>query len=127
MLVFAGNAFADWLEIDRTYRDEVTFIDSSRIRHEGAKSFYWSMSSYSHPRLLFGKSVISQVNQTVVDCKRQIAAVLFFAWYVGPNATGESVNTMTILESNAEFHPIIPNSIGDKEAKVACANIRGHH
>ena len=61
------------------------------------------------------------VNQSVVDCQKQVSAATFFAWYVGPNATGETVNFMTVPESQLQFQPIIPNSLADIQAKLACA------
>lgn len=120
LISVANTTQAAWLEIDNSYRDEITYIDSGRIRKEGVKAFYWTMTTYKQPQLLLGKSAMSLLNQNVVDCKRQVQATLSFAWYEGPNATGESINTMNIQETQLEFHPIVPNSIGDKQAKFAC-------
>lgn len=121
ILVIAGSAHAAWIEVDSTYRDEVTYVDSSRARREGGRVFSWSMSTYKKARELNGKTAMSDVKQSVIDCERQLSAFAFFAWYEGPNATGQNINTMTVAEGQLEFHPIVPNSIGDKEAKVACS------
>ena len=124
----ASPASSAWVEIDRTYKDEVTYVDSSRIRINGTKAYYWAMATYARPRQFPGlsTSASSEVTQVIVDCERQVGATAFFAWYAGPNATGATVTTLAIPENELKFYPLVPNSLADKGAQIACA-APSHH
>ena len=116
-----GAADAAWVIIDGSYKDEITYFDPAHVRLEGTKAFYWLMSSYSSPRFLGGKWSQSEITQSVVDCEKQLLATFFFVGYVGPNATGETTYTIIIPEQQLQFHPVVPNSIGDRELEAACS------
>ena len=123
LLLATTAAHAGWVEIDATYKDETTFIEPTRVRRDGVKAFYWTMTNYAKPRSLSpDKPALSNLTQSVVDCERQANAVLYIVWYAGPNATGETINTLTVPSTSLDFHPLVPNSIGEKEARVACSS-----
>lgn len=120
ILTTACVANAEWLEIDNTYQDEFTYIDQSRIIREGDKVYYWILSTYKTPHLVNGKPAMSLLNKNIVDCKQELFATLYFIWYEGSNGTGNSINFMNVAEVDAKPLPIVPNSIADHEAKIAC-------
>lgn len=114
-------ALADWQEIDAAYKDETTYVDPSRIVREGDTVYFWELSSYRTPREVTGKVALSELSRHVVDCKKQVHALAYLAWYPNQNGTGEQLNFMTIPGPELAFNPIVPNSIGDKAAKLACS------
>ena len=120
LLIAVSAVCADWQELDRTYKDETTYIDLSRIRREGDKTYYWTLSNYTSPRDIGGKMALSEVNQIVVDCVKQVQSASYFVWYSGPNASGDGVNFMLVLEELRQYLPIIPGSMADREAKIVC-------
>lgn len=120
LLLAATAVRADWYELDRTYKNETTYIDLSRIRREGDKAYYWTLSNYTLARDIGGKMALSEVNQSVVDCVRQVQSASYFVWYSGPNASGDGVNFMLVQEELRQYFPIIPGSMADRAAKIVC-------
>ena len=120
LLLWSAAAQPAWVGIDYQHEGDAFYVNTSNVKRAGDKVYYWSMITYSKPRLIDGKWSMSELNEAVTDCAAMQQAFLYLSRYDKPGGEGNITDFKLSPESKLEFRPIAPQSLADHERKIVC-------
>ena len=119
MVLLVNPAFAEWEKVGSD-----TYVDLNRIskynKIYGQNYIYsvWTKSlDISSAEKLFGKRISYRLNMNLVNCQTRETAMKSFTIYENPNNV---IWSGTEKDSELEWFPIVPNSIGQTIYNHVC-------
>ena len=119
LLASSGPAYAEWVQIDKTYEGMTTYIDPATMRRKGDLVKMWYMMDFFTERTIWGRTSLSAKAQGQYDCSEERLRKLAATYFAG-NMGGGKVNHSDADE--AKWAPVAPGSVGEALWKAACSN-----
>ncbi len=124
LMVSYGMVWAEWemtgTSTDNTGNEHTHFHDKSTIRRNNGLAKMWVMRDTSRP-IYFSEGKFKSLKALMAyNCLEETLEVFSFIWYADSMGSGKIVERQTRKESQREFSPIIPGSVGETEWKIAC-------
>ena len=123
-VVLMMTCSVSWAKWEVTASDgEITFYhDKSTMRRNGTITKMWVMQSYSVIQTNHeGKNYKSGKVLYAYDCASETLAGTSLVTYSGSMGKGNVISSITGEESWLSWEPIVPNSIGEVQWKIACS------
>ena len=123
LLLMTGSAArAEWEQTHHVGGETSThYHDKSTIRGTGGIVRMLTMINYSvEKNLKSGGKYESMKRLDGYDCRSETTAPITVSYFSGSMSSGSLVFTYTVKNSELEWEPIIPSSIGEKHWKIAC-------
>jgi hypothetical protein len=118
LAVMSNGVMAEWTKISSSYNDETTdYVDVATIRKSGHRVKMWSIVDLKIAKTIYGKSYLSSLIQYEYDCKDEQILELHSSALSGNMRNGDVVYSS---QSNHEWEPVAPGSIGEVSWKIAC-------
>ena len=116
LIFFSTNAFADynWKKLGSNTSGNVFYIDTSSIKKNGSKVFYFTMNDYARPNE-FGD--LSSRIYMEVNCLNLNYRYLKDFYYQEPMGNGEP---STVFDKVGKWEVNVKGSIGEVIRKFAC-------
>jgi TonB family protein len=112
-----------WQILDDSSPTQWVYIDPGAFERDGPRVSYTTATTFQRPQVIGGLVVGWMITHSVVDCERHVSAPSFYAWYRKGDRVTQPLSMKTIPPDQLVYSPIVPNSLGDREAKLAC-NVR---
>lgn len=122
LLITGSVARAEWEQTHHVGGETIThYHDKSTIRGTGGIVRMLTMINYSvEKNLKSGGKYESMKRLDGYDCRSETTAPITVSYFSGSMSSGSLVFTYTVKNSELEWEPIIPSSIGEKHWKIAC-------
>ena len=122
LLITGSVARAEWEQTLHIGSEAGThYHDQSTIKGTGGTVRMLTMINYSvEKNLKSGGKYESMKRLDGYDCRSETTAPITVSYFSGSMGSGSLVFTYTVKNSELEWEPIIPSSIGEKHWKIAC-------
>lgn len=122
LMTVCSVSWAEWEITDYLKNGEDTFYhDKSTKRKTGAIVRMWTLRNYSIVQTeRDGDRYMSAKELIAYDCRSETFAMVSAVWYSGPMGKGDTVRMGTFKENDWKWNPIVPDTIGENEWKIAC-------
>ena len=122
LLITGSVARAEWEQTHHIGSEASThYHDRSTIKGTGGIVRMLTMINYSvEKNLKSGGKYESMKRLDGYDCRSETTAPITVSYFSGSMGSGSLVFTYTVKNSELEWEPIIPSSIGEKHWKIAC-------
>ena len=119
LMMVCSVAWAEWNYTGETAR-YIYFHDKSTIRRDGAFVQMWTLTNYFEAKTRSYGSAKSGKDLWKYDCKEQKQAIVSLNNFSEPMGNGRVIYSVTLKESELEWEPVVPESTGLSEWKIAC-------
>jgi hypothetical protein len=121
-LMTCSTAWAEWEQTNHAGDETSTFYhDKSTIKGTGSIVKMLTMINYSvEKNLKSGGRYESVKRLDGYDCRSETTAPITVSYFSGSMSSGSIVFSYTVKNSELEWEPIIPSSLGEKHWKIAC-------
>ena len=119
LLLGAGTAHAEWVNLGGNSATVTIYADPSTIRQTGSTVKMWTMFDYKNTTLLAdsGQSFVSAKIHSIFDCKNEQLQLMDFTPFDGHLGTGNIVHYSFIVEKPK---PISSGTLNESLLKFAC-------
>lgn len=123
VILLAGistSAMAEWIKINEGENTDI-YVNKSSIRRTGNLVKMWSLYNFKTSEKDFenDKPHLSSINQMYYDCQNESSHPLYSIEYDGNMGLG-NVTFRSSGNVQTKDSPVIPDSIGEMEWKIAC-------
>ncbi len=120
LMMVCSLSWAKWELISED--DEVSYYhNKSTMRKNGAIVRLWTIWEYSSVQTGDSGDIYKSAKELrAFNCKLETSAVISVVHYEGSMGSGKTVWSVTLLEKEWAWVPIVPESIGEATWKIAC-------
>jgi hypothetical protein len=119
LMMVCSVSWAEWELVGKT-NSYATYVDKSTVRRDRNKVKMWSMRDYYSVRTASGAEFLSTKILDVYDCQEEASALVSIAAYSEQMGTGKFVQGVTYQQTEWNWEPVVPDSIGKKQWQIAC-------
>ena len=115
-LLISFNSYGEWIEVGKSVKGAIVYVDFERIRKQGGFVYYWKILNYSKPSKYGDLS--SKVYEQV-DCELFRYKYLTDSYYKESMGKGEITGGSNEPDKEWNYPP--PQSLKEKVLKSVCS------